>query len=249
MVRMMTTIDKYLFLAFFFTALNGICGIVGIIASIYLLEFPYLPLQLLIFGAIFDFLDGKMAKRAKMSSTLGAYSDSIGDVITFAILPGIMLLNAPLIYNNISEIKEIIALGIAGLYSLCGWARLVRFATQPTEIYFDGLPSPAAALLIGSSAVLATSNEAKWLFWSNGLPLTLLVISTGLLMILTIKYPTPKRGKTPDMIAIGIAGVVVLTFVFIPIYLTLIAVLFISLLYTILGPLYLRETTKSKDSS
>ena len=63
-------------------------------------------------------------------------------------------------------------------------------------------------------------------------------------MVLTIKYPTPKRGKTPDMIAIGIAGIVVITFVFIPNYLTLIAILFIALLYTVFGPLYLIRTSE-----
>ncbi|MFX0173318.1 MAG: CDP-alcohol phosphatidyltransferase family protein [Candidatus Hodarchaeota archaeon] len=241
----MKTLNKYAFLAFLFTGLNALFGVIAILVSLYYSsDLPYLPLQLLIFGAIFDFLDGKMAKRARLSSNIGAYSDSIGDVITFAILPGIMLLNAPLFANNINGIKEIIALGIAGLYSLCGWARLIRFATQPTEIYFDGLPSPAAALLIGSSAVLATLPDAAWLFWSNGFPLTFLAIVTGLLMVLTIKYPTPKRGKTPDMIAIGIAGIVVIIFVFIPNYLTLIAILFIALLYTVFGPLYLIRTSE-----
>ena len=201
-------------------------------------------MQLLIFGAIFDYLDGKVAKKASSTSTLGAYSDSVGDVITFAILPGIMVLNSPLIGNGILEIQEVIALIIAGFYSLCGWARLIRFATHPTEIHFEGLPSPAAALLVGSSAVLATIPEMIWLFWSNGLPLTLIIVITGFLMILTIDFPTPKRGKTPDMIAIGIAGIIVLSFVFIPHYITLSAILFIALLYTTLGPLYLRKTRK-----
>ncbi|MFX0182810.1 MAG: CDP-alcohol phosphatidyltransferase family protein [Candidatus Hodarchaeota archaeon] len=239
------TINKFSFLAFLFTGLNGLFGTIGILISLfYYIDLPYLPLQLLIFGAIFDFLDGKMAKRAQMSSNIGAYSDSIGDVITFAILPGIMLLNSPLIGNEIDGLEKFIALGLAGFYSLCGWARLIRFATQPTEMHFDGLPSPAAALLIGSSAVLATLPEMTWLFWSNGLPLTLLTTVTGFLMILTIKYPTPKRGKTHDMISIGIAGIVVITFVFIPNYITLCGILFIALLYTIFGPLYLRKTNK-----
>ncbi|MFW9853829.1 MAG: CDP-alcohol phosphatidyltransferase family protein [Candidatus Thorarchaeota archaeon] len=238
-----TIYNKYILLAFLFTALNAICGIVGIIVSLYLPEeFLYLPFQLLIFGAIFDFLDGKMAKRAPMSSSLGAYSDSIGDVITFAILPGIMLLNAPLLDLGQGSNTSMFSLGIAGFYTICGWIRLVRFASQPTVIHFDGLPSPAAALLMGSCTLLARHPEFTWLFPQNGTVLTLITLTIGVLMILTIKYPTPKRGKTPDMVAISIAGIVVLMFVFLPHYLTLAGVLFIAILYTVLGPIYLIRT-------
>ncbi len=241
----MSSLNKFILLAFLLTALNALCGIVGIGVSLFFsINFPYLPMQLLIFGAIFDFLDGWVAKRSPSSSTLGAYLDSVGDVITFAILPGIMVLNSPLIGNGILEIQDVTTFVIAGFYSLCGWARLIRFAAHPTEIHFDGLPSPAAALLVGSSAVLASLPEMNWLFWSNGLPLTLITIITGFLMILTINYPTPKRGQTPDMVAISIAGIVVLIFVFVPNYITLSVILFIALLYTILGPFYLRQTRK-----
>lgn len=245
---MLSSFNKFTILAFVFTGLNALCGVIGIIASIYFLnDLPFLPMQLLIFGAIFDFLDGRLAKMAPLSSAIGAYSDSIGDVITFAILPGIMLLNSPLLGNEIAGISLYIALGVAGFYSLCGWGRLMRFATRPTDIYFEGLPSPAAALLIGSSAILALQPEVAWIFWSNGLPLTLITLITSVLMILTVRYPTPKRGKTPDMVAIGIAGIIVILFVFFPNTLTLSAILFISLLYTILGPtMYLKITSDSK---
>lgn len=244
----MSLLNKFTILAFFLTFLNAFCGIIGIISSLYFTTIhPYLPMQLLLFGAIFDYLDGKIAKKAPITSTLGAYSDSIGDVITFAILPGIMVLNSPLIGNGIPGIQGVFTFIIAGFYSICGWVRLNRFASHPTEIHFDGLPSPAAALLVGSSAVLAytlVSPEMTWHFWSNGFPLTMITLVTGLLMILTIKYPTPKRGKTPDMVAIGIAGIIVLIFVFIPNYITLSSILLIALLYTTFGPFYLKETSK-----
>ncbi len=247
MVRILISLNKFTLLAFFFTGLNALCGVIGIIVSLYYPnDFPHLPMQLLIFGAIFDFLDGRIAKMTPISSALGAYSDSIGDVITFAILPGIMLLNSPIIGNEITGLSVYIALGIAGFYSLCGWGRLMRFATHPTETHFEGLPSPAAALLVGSSAILATQPEMTWLFWPNGLPLTLLTLITGFLMILTTDYPTPKRGQTPDMVAICIAGLIVMIFVLFPNYLTLSAILFIALLYTILGPtIYLKVTRTS----
>jgi CDP-diacylglycerol--serine O-phosphatidyltransferase len=240
---MTTFYNKYILLAFLFTALNAICGIVGILISFFLPEdLLYVPFQLLILGAIFDFLDGQMAKRSPMSSSLGAYSDSIGDVITFAVLPGIMLLNAPLFDVGLENYANLLYLSIAGFYTICGWIRLVRFANQPTAIHFDGLPSPAAALLMGSCALLARHSELIWLFPQDGIVLSIITLIIGILMILTINYPTPKRGKTPDMVAISIAGIVVLAFVFIPHYLTLSGVLFIAVLYTALGPIYLIRT-------
>lgn len=247
-MRILSSLNKFTLLAFLFTGLNALCGVIGIFASkFYPNELPFLPMQLLIFGAIFDFLDGRIAKMAPSSSVLGAYSDSISDVITFAILPGFMLLNSPLVGNEIVGIDLFIALGVAGFYSLCGWGRLMRFASKPTDVYFEGLPSPAAALLIGSSAILATQPEMSWVFWPNGFPLTLITLITGVLMILTVQYPTPKRGKTPDMVAIGICGIIVMIFAIFPNTLTLSAILFISLLYTILGPtMYLQVTSDSK---
>jgi CDP-diacylglycerol--serine O-phosphatidyltransferase len=246
-VNILSSLNKFIIIAFFLTILNVSCGLIGIIASIYFSsEFFYLPLQLLIFGAIFDFLDGKIAKMSPIESTLGKYSDSIGDTITFAILPGIMVLNAPIIGNDLPNLAPLFGLGVAGFYSLCGWARLVRYTFRPTTIHFEGFPSPAAALFVGSIALLAQFSEMEWLFWSNGLPLTSITVIVGLLMILTIKYPNPKRQMKSDLILIGVAGVVVMIFVLLPQIVTLTGILIIVILYTILGPLYLIQTEKMR---
>ncbi len=242
-MNVLSSLDRFAIIAFLFTFLNLLCGLIGIIVSVYFSsEFFYLPLQLLIFGAIFDFLDGKIAKMSSTKSKLGEYSDSIGDTITFAILPGIMILNAPTIGNNNPDIAAFLGLGIAGIYSLCGWARLVRFTFRPTTTHFEGFPSPAAALLVGSSALLAQSVEAEWLFWANGVTLTAITVVVGFLMLVPINYPNPKRQMKPDLIAIGVAGIVVIIFVLFPYTLTLFGVIFIAMLYTVFGPYYLKQT-------
>lgn len=246
-MNVLSSLDRFAIIAFLFTFLNLLCGLIGIIVSIYFSsEFFYLPLQLLIFGAIFDFLDGKIAKMSATKSILGEYSDSIGDTITFAILPGIMVLNAPTIGNNNPEIAAFLGLGIAGFYSLCGWARLVRFTFRPTATHFEGFPSPAAALFVGSSALLAQSAEAEWLFWPNGTILTAITLIVGVLMIIPINYPNPKRQMKPDLIAIGVAGIFVIIFVLFPYTLTLFGVIFIAMLYTAFGPYYLKQTEKMR---
>lgn len=243
----MSYLNKYTVVANIFTAFNAFAGIIGIVIAInYADTLPYVPLQLIIIGAIFDFLDGFMAKRAPITTNFGVYADSISDVLTFAILPGIMVLQTNLIGSGESGLNGLTPLFIAAFYTISGWLRLVRFATSPTTIYFEGLPSPAAALLIGTCATLSTIPEVSWLFSQDGIVLSIFTIITGLLMTEIVKYPSPKRGQLVDLSLIAVAGLVVLSFVIFPGILTLSMILFISLLYTIFGSLYLLITNKSK---
>ena len=242
----MNTLNRYTITANLFTIFNGLSGVLGIIVAIFYHEtLPYVPFQLMIFGEIFDFLDGFLAKRAPSPSKFGVYADSVSDVITFAILPGIMLLKTNLIGTNETGILIFLPLFIAAFYTISGWIRLIRFASNPTSVYFEGLPSPAAALLIGASATISTINELPWLFGEDGLLLSLIAISAGILMVLVINYPTPKRGQNADLTLIGIAGIAVISYLVFPGILLLSIILFISLFYTIVGPLYLKYTSRS----
>lgn len=241
----MNTLNRYTITANLFTIFNGLSGVLGIIVAIFYHEtLPYVPFQLMIFGEIFDFLDGFLAKRAPSPSKFGVYADSVSDVITFAILPGIMLLKTNLLGTNETGILIFLPLFIAGFYTISGWIRLIRFASNPTSVYFEGLPSPAAALLIGASATISTINELPWLFGEDGLLLSLIAISAGILMVLVINYPTPKRGQKADLTLIGIAGIAVISYLVFPGIFILSIILFISLFYTIVGPLYLKYTSR-----
>ena len=244
----MNTLNRYTITANLFTVFNGLAGIFGIIIAIFYHEtLPYVPFQLLIFGEIFDFLDGFLAKRAPSPSKFGVYADSVSDVITFAILPGIMLLKTNLIGTDETGILIFLPLLIAGFYTISGWIRLVRFVSNPTSVYFEGLPSPAAALLIGASATISAINELPWLFGEDGFLLSILAISSGILMVLVINYPTPKRGQKADLTLIGVAGVIIISYLIFPGILALIMILSMSLFYTIVGPLYLNYTSRSKN--
>lgn len=248
----MVRTNKFFFIALSFTLFNGLCGLLGIslaLNSKFLQTTPFAPVQLIILGAIFDFLDGKIAKMANSESTIGLYADSVCDILTFAVLPGILLIKAPLIFNENALFSNFFSLLIAMFYSLAGWARLVRFTFYPTKIYFEGFPSPAAALLVGSSAVLARFRELNWIFWPTGELLTFITVIAAILMVLRIPYPTPKRQMTSDTTFIIIAGIVVIVFSFLPSLITLSGVLFIAILYTILGPYYLQITEKKKGST
>lgn len=207
--------------------------------------------QLLILGAIFDFLDGYLAKRAPRTTVLGFYADSFGDVITFATLPAYLVLQAYVAMDySIDWILPPTA-SVAALYAACGWFRLVRFAAKPSGNKFEGLPSPAAALLVGSLSVLVTLEKPSFLevVISNAWVFSGIVVITAILMVTTINYPSPKRKARLDLILIGVAGIIVILFVLVPHYLTALLILSIALFYALVGPYYYVETEKILTSS
>ncbi len=239
-----TYLNKYTMIAFLFTSLNILAGVMGIYLS--LRGDVVVGFQLLILGTIFDFLDGFFAKKAPKTTVVGFYADSFGDVITFAILPAYLVLKAYEAMNYPIDWISPPTILIAALYTICGWIRLVRFAARPSGNKFEGLPSPAAALLVGSLSVLITFEKPGFLemLVQNEWIFSLLVITTSILMVTTIKYPSPKRKATSDLILIGVAGVIVLFFVVFPHYITVSLVLFIALFYSFVGPYYYTETEK-----
>lgn len=134
-------------LAFFlpntFTALNMGCGFFSIILG-WKGEF-YLASMLLVLGAIFDSVDGRVARITHTQSAFGEQFDSISDVVTFGVAPSF------LVYN-----KFFINMGRIGLVSsfvflLCGALRLARFNANIEKVssdFFQGLPIPSGALAL-----------------------------------------------------------------------------------------------------
>ena len=134
-------------LAFFlpntFTALNMGCGFFSIILG-WKGDF-YLASMLLVLGAIFDSVDGRVARITHTQSAFGEQFDSISDVVTFGVAPSF------LVYN-----KFFINLGRIGLvtsfvFLLCGALRLARFNANIEKVssdFFQGLPIPSGALAL-----------------------------------------------------------------------------------------------------
>jgi CDP-diacylglycerol---serine O-phosphatidyltransferase len=73
-----------------FTASNMLCGILAIILSVSG-RIDLAPFAIYL-GAIFDFFDGFLARKMKVSGELGKQLDSLADMVTFGLAPGIMML-------------------------------------------------------------------------------------------------------------------------------------------------------------
>lgn len=105
-------------------------------------------------AAVVDFLDGFLARLLKAPSEMGKQLDSLSDVVSFGVAPGMILYQL----LRISYAQEengldvsMLALIPAFLYTGAAAWRLAKFNIADNQSYsFKGVPSPAAGLLIAS---------------------------------------------------------------------------------------------------
>lgn len=111
--------------------------------------------SLFIFGAaIIDFLDGFLARLLKANSEKGKQLDSLCDVVSFGVAPGMILYQLLRIgYAKEANGLDVstIALLPAFIYSCAVAWRLAKFNISTNQTYsFRGVPCPAAGLLVAS---------------------------------------------------------------------------------------------------
>ncbi len=173
-----------------FTAMNMFCGYLSIINTAQG-KYNYAA-WLIVVAAVFDALDGVMARMTNSSSELGVELDSLSDLVSFGAAP------AFLIYQT--YLKDFNSLGviISSLLLITGGFRLARFNVQLVgfdKTYFKGLPIPSSAITIAAFILTYFSSGTGFEepYASFIIPIVLLV---SFLMISTIKYDTlPKFNK------------------------------------------------------
>ena len=128
--------------------LGGVC--LGISSIKFSIDGNYsLAVTLILFAAILDALDGRIARLIKGTSEFGKELDSLTDFVSFGIAPVFILYFWEL--NKYGKLGWAITL----LYSVCCVLRLARFNLTKIEEtqewknnFFEGIPSPAGGLLI-----------------------------------------------------------------------------------------------------
>jgi CDP-diacylglycerol---serine O-phosphatidyltransferase len=170
-----------------FTAMNMFSGFLSIINTSKG-KYDYASI-LIIIAALFDALDGIMARLTKSSSELGVELDSLSDVISFGAAP------AYLIYATYLHNFNAAGIVISSLLLIAGGFRLARFNVQLVGFnkeFFIGLPIPSSGITI-ASFVLAYYEVDKGFsapYTSFIIPLVLIL---SFLMVSRVKYDTiPK---------------------------------------------------------
>jgi CDP-diacylglycerol--serine O-phosphatidyltransferase len=178
----------------FLTCCNLICGCLGIV---FVLEARDIPAAYLVWLAgIFDFFDGFIARMLKVSSPIGKELDSLADVVSFGILPSIVM------YKMLSESTDSSVIPYAGfIIAVFSALRLAIFNVDEAQRdSFRGLNTPANTIFI-TSLPLLSNYVGQWLYqpWvllSITLLFSLLLVSRIEFFALKFKNFTWKDNKT-----------------------------------------------------
>lgn len=170
-----------------FTAMNLFCGFFSIINASQ--QSYYYSAWLIIIAAIFDALDGIVARLTNSSSLLGVQLDSLSDIVSFGAAP------AFLIYKTYLQNFNSAGVIISSFLLIAGGFRLARFNVQLVgfdKSYFKGLPIPSSAITV-ASFILIYFDKIKGFEHPYSSFIIPLIILLSLLMVSTIKYDTlPK---------------------------------------------------------
>jgi CDP-diacylglycerol--serine O-phosphatidyltransferase len=168
-------------------------------------------------AALVDFLDGLVARLFKATSPMGKELDSLADVVSFGVAPG-MILYQLLRLSWATQANGLdVSVGwlLPALLIPCAAAyRLARFNIDDSQQYgFKGVPTPAAGLLIASLPLISWYTNSrlveaallnKWVLYALILLIAYLMTSNLPLMALKFK-DTSLRGNLPKLILLALA--------------------------------------------
>ena len=149
------------------------------------------------FAAAIDFFDGFLARALKASSEMGKQLDSLSDVVSFGVAPGMILyqlLRISYAQQDNGLDVSLIALLPAFLFSAAVAWRLAKFNISTTQTdSFIGVPSPAAGLVVASLPLIIFYQRFNvHLFFINVWVLYAIIILLGYLMLCNRRFMALK---------------------------------------------------------
>jgi len=171
----------------------------------------------IIFAAIFDTLDGRVARLLKGTSLVGKELDSLADLISFGVAPAFIMYFWSL--NNLGKFGWLLTM----IYVVCVALRLARFNvssnTEPSwkDNYFEGVPSPAGGILILMPLIFSLS-EINLIKINYSIIVPIFFILTSFLLISKIPTLAFKKIAIPRRMTIFVLFGIVLFFGLLLIY-------------------------------
>jgi CDP-diacylglycerol---serine O-phosphatidyltransferase len=166
-------------------------------------------------AAIIDFLDGFVARMFNATSDMGKQLDSLADLVSFGVAPGMILYQL----LRITYIQEPNGLDVsmwalvpALIFPCAGAYRLARFNLDTTQEYgFKGVPIPAAGLVVASLPLIIWYNYFglnelflnKWFLYFLILIISFLMVSTIPFMALKFKDMSVKNNLSKLILVIA----------------------------------------------
>jgi len=158
------------------TSMNLLSGIMGVIFTLEgHLEWA---LPLMILAAVFDFCDGLAARLLNAYSPIGKELDSLADLVSFGVLPALML------YKVQPEGAPVVLRYLPLFVGIMSALRLAKFNVDERQtLDFIGLPTPSCAMVCGSLAYFlhrsggVPEGTGPWLVAGIAVVLGLLLVS------------------------------------------------------------------------
>lgn len=142
----------------------------------------------IIISAIFDGLDGRIARFTHTTSQFGVEFDSLSDLVAFGVAPGVLAFQwAMRPFGRFGWLA-------AFLFVICGALRLARFNVQKNTQdpgYFKGLPIPSAACFIASMILFI--EDLDWVPEDAALLILVMAYVLSFLMVSAIPFSSFKR--------------------------------------------------------
>lgn len=168
------------------TTASLFCGFYAIIHSLQS-DFVRAAWAIIIAG-VFDFLDGRVARLTHAESEFGIEYDSLVDLSSFGLAPGVLMYTWGLSgFNKFGWLA-------AFMYFACGALRLARFNVQVDNVeknWFQGLPIPLAAGVCTTMVIFY--NYVDWATSDKNYVALVSTIVLSLLMVSTIPYRSFKQ--------------------------------------------------------
>ena len=198
----------------------------------------------IIFAALIDGLDGRIARLIKGTSKVGKELDSLTDMISFGVAPAFIMYFWTL--SSLGRLGWLICL----IYVICVALRLARFNINSNQEsswrdnFFEGVPSPAGGILVLTPLVISMTNF-DLVKIDNNIIAPIFFIVTSLLLI--SKFPTYsfKKIVIQRQTTIFLLFGIILFFGFILIY-PFIAISISAVLYLLMLPISYLHYNKLK---
>ena len=147
----------------------------------------HLAIIAIVFAALIDGLDGRIARMIKGTSKVGKELDSLTDMISFGVAPAFIMYFWML--NTLGKFGWLLSL----IYVICVALRLARFNISSNQEpswrdnFFEGVPSPAGGILVLSPLIISLS-DFNYISINYQIVTPIFFIVTSFLLI--SKFPT-----------------------------------------------------------
>ena len=189
----------------------------------------------IIFAALIDGLDGRIARLIKGTSKVGKELDSLTDVISFGVAPAFIMYFWKL--NTLGRFGWLLCL----VYVICVALRLARFNVNSNQEpswkdnFFEGVPSPAGAILLLTPLIISLSGF-DYIQLNFNIIVPIFFVVTSLLLISKFPSYSFKKIVIPRKTTIFLLFGIVLFFGLLLVY-TFNVIAISSLVYVLLLPI------------